>query len=147
MKSSLKKSELAKNHRFLFKPSKLLFLYLFGLALATAFCFLILLQEYKTSVLLAPLLIFYFYRLFKKYVFLSHPHSVIAVQPLKAREWRVELYSHKHYLSFESRPSFRCRWFSILYLRVSTRSQPFVIIVPKDSMPLEIYQLLLYQLS
>lgn len=147
MKSSLKKSELAKNHRFLFKPSKLLFLYLFGLALATVFCFLILLQEYKTSVLLAPLFIFYFYRLFKKHVFLSHPHSVIAVQPLRAREWRVELYNHKHYLSFESRPSFRCRWFSILYLRVSTRSQPFVIIVPKDSMPLEIYQLLLYQLS
>lgn len=144
---SWKKSEFSKNHRFLLKPSKLLFLYLFALAFATLLCLYILVQEYKATFLLVPIWGFYFYYLFKKYAFLCHPQSIIALQALKAREWRVELCNHSHYLTFEHKASFRSRWFSILYLRVPTRSQPFIIFVPKDSMPLEIYQLLLYQLS
>ncbi len=144
---SLKKSEYSKKHRFLLKPSRLLFFYLFALALATALCFFILVQAYKASLLFVPVWGLYFYYLFKKHVLLCHPQSIIALQALKAREWRVELYNHNHYLTFESKPSFRCRWFSILYLRVPTRFQPFIIFIPKDSMPLEIYQLLLYQLS
>lgn len=73
--------------------------------------------------------------------------GVYAIQKRSPGYWMVTLQNGQKVLTQECQKPFKCTWCCILYLRVVSTQKKLLLIVHKDSIPLEKFQLLLYLLN
>lgn len=142
-----KKSEHSSYLILPISPSKTLkcyFAIVVGFALT---CIFVMLPQNPIIICLIPIIFCYCYRLWQKDIELKLPNSIIQIEPLENRIWRLYFRNGRKLICHQPLISFRCKWFIILNFRVASHKTPLKIIVLKDSVPEGTFQLLFYKLS
>lgn len=144
MKKCLTKSGTTKSPVLFLKPSKGLFFYFYLLILLTVLSLGFIAVANPLLLLFLPAIFYYLYLFFKKHIQLCHSRSVVALYYKQSQHWLVQYKDDTRILTEQAAGIYKCPWFAIFSLRVITSRKLFFVFVPKDSVALELYQLILY---
>lgn len=146
MKNSLVKSEPASSVVLEFKPSRLVFLYYLGLCALSLSCLGVLIHQSWLFLGLVPVVLWYLKQLAEKALFLNHPKSIHTFSLWENNHCSVIFQTGKKVLGKILSKPVMCKHFACVEIHLTSPPQVIHLLITKDSVTRELFQLLLYKL-